>query len=57
MRRIKNKTKEVCNESDILKTILGIKRGLEAYLEGQVVDHEAAEKRFEKYLSDIHYKL
>jgi predicted transcriptional regulator len=57
MRRIKNKTEDLCKENDILITLLGIKRGLEAYLKGEFVEHEIAEKRFEKYLSNVHYKF
>lgn len=56
MRRIKNKTEDLCKENYVLETLVGIKRGLEAYRKGEFVDHEVAEKRFEKYLSDIHHK-
>ena len=53
MGRINKKIEESRQENDILKTLLGIKRGLEAYLKGQFVDHEVAEQRFKKYLSDV----
>ena len=53
---IENEIKELRKENDVLKTLLGIKRGLEAYLKGEFVDHEVAEKRFEKYITDIQKK-
>jgi len=39
-------------ENDVLKTLLGIRQGVEAYLRGQFVEHKKAEKRFERYLSN-----
>lgn len=57
MRRIKNKTADLCKQNDILITLSGIKRGLEAYLRGEFVEHKVAEKRFEKYLLNNYYKI
>jgi predicted transcriptional regulator len=44
------KLKELQEENESLKFILGVKKGLEDYKEGRLIDHEVIRDRFEKYL-------
>jgi len=43
------KLKELLEENESLKFILGVKKGLEDYQAGRLIDHEVVRDRFEKY--------
>jgi len=39
-------------ENEILKTLLGLKKGLESYLKQEYLEHEQVEERFEMLLNN-----
>jgi len=39
-------------ENEILKTLLGLKKGMDAYLKQEYLEHEEVEKRFAMLLND-----
>ena len=49
---IENEIQDLRKENDTLKTLFGLKRGLEAYLKGDYIEQEEAKKRFERFLTN-----
>ena len=50
--KVESKLQKLEEENEALKFILGVKRGLQDYKEGKMVDHEIVRKKFERYLTD-----